>query len=300
MARQGLQRGSNQGYLQGVKTGLGMANHRTGFAGGITDGTANMDKLQDPATLTGLKKPKLFCNADNITTTASTITMTDVVGSGYALTQNLGAGFTPDVVAKDIGNLRNALDFNEADVSLFPTPQYDFAGESEYSVMMVVKIKPIASVIFKVQDDLNPGTLLLQTIDTAQTIQSTLTGGQPGNTNTSVYRSRSAGTSTSELQNYMILTFKARLAQPGGAGSEQELHINGTLKKTLFSSNFNVIATTMTSAQTFIVGNTRTDFNALEGNGMYLGAFLLFDYWLNESEQLRLENYFRDYYGYKF
>jgi len=299
MARIGLQRGFTQGILQGVKTGLGMGNLRTGFAGGITDGTANMDKLQDPTLLTGVKKPIIFCNADNVTTTASTITMTDLVGSGFALTQN-GSGQTPDVVVKDIGNLRNALDFNEVDNSLFPTPSYNFAGESEYSVMMVVKIKPIASVILKVQDDLNPGTLLLQTVDTAQTIQSTLTGGQPGATNTSVYRSRSTGTSTSELQNYMILTYKARLAQPGGAGSEQELHINGTLKKTLFSSNFNVITRTMTSAQTFIVGNTRTDFNALEGNGMYLGAFLLFDYWLNESEQLRLENYFRDYYGYKF
>ena len=276
-----------------------MAGQKTGFAGGITDGTANMDKLQDPATLTGLKKPVLFCNADNVTTTASSITMTDLVGSGFALTQN-GSGQTPDVVEKDIGNLRNALNFNEIDSSLFPTPSYNFAGESEYSVMMVVKIKPIASVILKVQDDLNPGTLLLQTVDTTQTIQSTLTGGAPGATNTSVYRSRSTGTSTSELQNYMILTYKARLAQPGGAGSEQELHINGTLKKTLFSSNFNVVTTTMTSTQTFIVGNTRTDFNATEGNGMYLGAFLLFDYWLNESEQLRLENYFRDYYGYKF
>ena len=299
MARQGLQRGFNQGYLQGVKTGLGMANHRTGFAGGITDGTANMDKLQDPATLTGLKKPVLFCNADNVTTTASSITMTDLVGSGFALTQN-GSGQTPDVVAKDIRNLRNVLDFNETDSSLFPTPSYNFAGESEYSVMMVVKIKPIASVILKVQDDLNPGTLLLETINTAQTIQSTLTGGTAGARTFSVYRSRSSGISISELQDYMILTFKARLAQPGGDGSEQELHINGTLKKTFYGSDFNVITTSMTSTQTFIVGNTRTDFNATDGGGMYLGAFLLFDYWLNESEQLRLENYFRDYYGYKF
>ena len=50
MARQGLQRGFNQGILQGVKTGYAMGNHRTGFAGGITDGTANMYKISDPGT----------------------------------------------------------------------------------------------------------------------------------------------------------------------------------------------------------------------------------------------------------
>ena len=55
----------------------------------------------------------------------------------------------------------------------------------------------------------------------------------------------------------------------------------------------------MTAGQTFVVGNQSTT-SGTRGAGMYFGAFLLFDYWLNESEQLRLENYFRDYYGHKF
>ena len=150
MARQGLQRGFNQGILQGVKTGLGMAGQRTGFAGGITDGTANMDKLQDPRLLTGVKKPLIFCNADNITTnTGTVITLTDLIGSGFTLTNNVpGAGFTPDLVERDIWNLRNALDFNDSRCSLYPTPTLNFSGDSEVSVMMVLKLKANASQIF--------------------------------------------------------------------------------------------------------------------------------------------------------
>ena len=144
MARQGLQRGFNQAYLQGVKSGHAMGNHRTGYAGGITDGTANMDKLQDPVVLTGNKKPLIYCNADNITTnTGTVITLTDLIKSGFTLTNAQGSGFTPDLLEKNIWNLRNALDFNDSRCSLYPTPTLNFSGDSEVSVMMVLKLKPI-------------------------------------------------------------------------------------------------------------------------------------------------------------
>jgi hypothetical protein len=298
MARIGFERGFNQGILQGVKTGLGMAPHRTGFAGGITDGTANMDKLQDPTLLTGIKKPLFFCNADNLTTnTGTVITLTDLIGSGRTLTNAQGTNPTPDIVTKGIFNLRNSLDFNNGAGSMYPTPAFNLSGKSEYSVMMVIKLDPAAGYILQVQDLLNPGSLVLRVTDTNQTIQSTFYGGQAGALTTSVYQS--AGVSQSEEQDWMILTVKYRLAQPGGAGSEQELYINGTLKEQLVSSNFSLITTTMTSTSTFVIGNDREALGSVGGT-IHLGAFLMTDYWLNESEQLRLENYFRDYYGHKF
>lgn len=297
MARQGLQRGFNQGILQGVKTGFGMGNHRTGFGGGITDGTANMDKMQDPTLLTGVKKPLFFCNADNLTTqTGTVITLTDLVGSGYALTNAGGTNPTPDLITKDIFNLRNALNFNNAASSLYPTPAFNFNGKREISVMMVVKLKAIAAQILYIEDNITPGGVDLQMSDSNQTIRSIYYGGEPGSITNSQYDSV---VSQSEREDYMILTCKYRLAQPGGAGSEQEMYINGTLRRKLNTSNFGIVTTTMTSAQSFIIGNTVETLGS-RGNSIYLGAFLLLDYWLNESEQLRLENYFRDYYGYKF
>lgn len=274
-----------------------MAPMRTGFLGGITDGTANMDKLQDPTLLTGIKKPLFFCNADNFTTTGTSITLTDLISSGRALTNTQGTNPTPDIVTKGIFNLRNSLDFNNAAGSMYPTPAFNLSGESEYSVMMVIKIDPATGYILQVQDLLNPGSLVLRVTDTNRTIRSTFYGGQSGALTTSVYES--AGVSQAEEQDWMILTVKYRLAQPGGPGSEQEMYINGTLKEQLVSSDFSVITTTMTSTSTFVIGNDREALGSQGGN-IHLGAFLMTDYWLNESEQLRLENYFRDYYGHKF
>ena len=123
MARSGFERGFNQSYLQGVKTGLGMSNQKTGYAGGITDGTAYPTKLQDPVLLTGVKKPLIYCNADNVTTnTGTVITLTDLIGSGFTLTNAQGSGLTPDITTRNIFNLRNSLDFNDARCSLYPTP----------------------------------------------------------------------------------------------------------------------------------------------------------------------------------
>jgi len=298
MARSGFERGFNQAYLQGVKTGLGMGSARTGFARGITDGTAYPNKLQDPVLLTGVKKPLFFCNADNLTTnTGTVITLTDLIGSGRTLTNAQGTNPTPDIVTRGIFNLRNSLDFNNSAGSLYPTPAFNLSGKSEYSVMMVIKIDPATGYILQVQDLLNPGSLVLQVTNTNQTIRSTFYGGQAGSLTTSVYET--AGISQAELQDWMILTVKYRIAQPGGPGSEQEIYINGSVKEQLVSSNFNIITTTMAANSTFVIGNDREAAGSVGGN-IHLGAFLMTDYWLNESEQLRLENYFRDYYGHKF
>lgn len=64
MSRIGFERGFAQGILHGVKTGMGMAELRTGFSGGVTDGTANSDKIQDPTLLRGEKLPWIYANAD--------------------------------------------------------------------------------------------------------------------------------------------------------------------------------------------------------------------------------------------
>ena len=297
MARSGYERGFNQAYLQGVKSGHAMGSARTGFASGFTDGAAYPNKLQNPVLLTGVKKPLIYCNADNVTTnTGTVITLTDLIGSGFTLTNAQGSGLTPDIIEKGIFNLRNSLDFNDARCSLYPTPSLTFSGDSEVSVMMVVKLRANASQLFYISDTITPGSVDLSMSDANRTIRSIYYGGQPGSITNSQYDTFA---SQAEREDWMILTAKYQLNLSQGVGSEQEVYINGTLKKQLFTSNFNIVTAAMTAAQTFIVGNTSIT-SGTRGLSMQLGAFLLFDYWLNESEQLRLENYFRDYYGHKF
>ncbi len=74
MATNGLGSGLKGGILQGVKTGLGQAPLKSGFAGGVWNGNIARDKIQDPTLLTGEKLPWIYANADyTIDTGTSTI-----------------------------------------------------------------------------------------------------------------------------------------------------------------------------------------------------------------------------------
>jgi hypothetical protein len=292
-----IKKGLNSGILQGVKSGLGMSNITSGLKGGIVENIPDKNKIQNPLNLSGNKKPLIYCNADNLTTnTGTVITLTDLIGSGFTLTNAQGTSFTPDIIVKDIFNRRDSLDFNNAASSLYPTPSLNFNGDSEVSIIMVCKLKPIAAQVFYIDSSITPGGVDLSMTDTNRTLRSIYYGGQPGSITNSQYDSF---LSQGESSDWMILTLKYRLKQPGGAGSEQEMYVNGRLQHKLNSSTFNIITTSMTSGQTFIIGNTSIT-SGTRGNSMYLGSFLLLDYWMNESEQLRLENYFKWYYGNKF
>lgn len=292
--RSGLKSGRNSGSKS--RTAQPMMS---GLKAGITSGLPALDKIQNPLNLSGIKKPLIYCNADNLTSnTGTVITLTDLIGSGYTLTNAQGTSFTPDLISKNIFNNKDALDFNNSGCSLYPTPSLSFpTTESELSVIMVLKLKSIAAQIFYVDSNISPGGVDLSTIDTSYTLRNIFYGGQSGTMTNSQYDSY---LSTGEGSDWMILTAKYRLNQPQGAGSEQELYINSRLQKKLNSeSPFTVVTTTYSGAQTFIVGNTSTT-SGTRGASMYFGAFILCDYWLNEVEQLRLENYFRWYYGNKF
>jgi hypothetical protein len=104
-----------------------------------------------------------------------------------------------------------------------------------------------------------------------------------------------------ELQDWILVTIKCTLKQINGPGSEQEFYVNGKQQRQFVSSNWTTPETyqawTATS-QGLTLGGAGT--SAPVANGMYFASFLLLPYWANESEQLRLENYFRKYYGKKF
>jgi hypothetical protein len=298
MARSGLNSGMSRGLHQGVKTGLAMSNMSSGLNGGVVSSIWDKSKMQNPTTLSGIKKPIIFCLADELSqNTGTVITMRDLVGSGFSLTNNQGSSPTPDLVVNGIFGHRDYLDFNNGTSSLIPTPSFNFGGDTEVSFMMVVKVKPVsAKTLLYVVNELTPGGIDVSTVDTIGTLRSTYRGGQGGAITSSIY---DTFLSPEEASDWMILTCKYRLKLPGGQGSEQEIHVNGRLQKKLFSTNFTIITTSMTAGQTLIVGNSAVS-GGTRGNGIHLGAFLMLDYWLNESEQLRLENYFRWYYGNSF
>jgi hypothetical protein len=104
-----------------------------------------------------------------------------------------------------------------------------------------------------------------------------------------------------ELQDWILVTIKCTLKQINGPGSEQEFYVNGKQQHQFVSSNWTTPETNQAwtaGSQGLTLGGAGT--STPVANGMFFASFLLLPYWANESEQLRLENYFRKYYGKKF
>lgn len=298
MAQSGLNSGMSKGLYQGVKSGLAISNISSGLNGGVVSSVWDKSKMQNPANLHGIKRPLIFNNADNIlTNSGSVITLTDLVGSGFTLTNAQGSGPVPDLIENGMMNHRDYLDFNDSRSSLYSTPDLNLAGDSELSMILVCKVKAIsAQTVLFWSDTITPGSIDVSTIDTNRTLRMIEYGGSPGNITNSQY---DTFLSQEEGADWMILTVKGRLKQPGGPGSEQEMHINGRLQKKFNSSTFTLGDSIYTSNQFLVVGNNVRAAGS-RGTSILFGSFVMFDYWLNESEQLRLENYFRWYYGNSF
>lgn len=296
MSQSGLHKGLAQGVLQGVKTGYAMSSFRSGFRSGITDGIANSDKLQDPENLVASKLPLLHWNAENCSVNASNNVLTVTNLSNQSSPPTFAVGSDPNRAGGDVYGNKSALTFDTTDyIASSGTP----TGFSECTIMLVFNLNStsttdLCTYVFSTFGS-TLGDIYIQSLNGNQ-IQSYL-GGNGGAGTTSVWN-----TPANLIQGeWYILTAKYRLFAVNGPGSEQEVYINGTKQ--------NIIPVTTT----FGTGLTTDTFGSLGATPFYFGgnpsqtrggnaiaAGLVFTYWLNESEQIRLENYLKKYYGYKF
>jgi hypothetical protein len=306
MARTGFERGFNQGILQGVKTGTGMAGYRTGYAGGVTDGTANMDKLQDPVQLADARNdcPFFYWNADNTTLSGTNVTaVTNLLNEYNPLTQSTISSFTvtsdPLYVAQSVNNNRAAITFDSNDAfGVLNTAVPNMTNTNEMTLMMVCRVPSSNGVVLfcKNNESIFPGTgtsgdLIVESLNGG--FEVTFVGNTYSSTNYVMY---TAGDAKSRSGDWVLLTIKARLKQPTGAGSELEIYVNGT--KNMINTFGPITSFTGTTwNNSYIVFGNGSSF--VNGGGTIAAGFIT-EQWMNESQQLRVENYFRDYYGLKF
>ena len=312
MARTGLVKGYAQGRLQGAKTGLGMAGYRTGFAGGRTDGTANMDKMQDPVLLASARNdcPFFFWNADNVTLSGLNVTaVTNLLGTHNPGTQTTISSISiisdPAYVANAVNNNKAAIEFDPSDAfSTNNAAVPDMTNTSEMTLMLVCK--PVASsrsILFWKKDS-STDPVFSDTIGDLEVAfdgtDITVTITSNPTTETATY----AAKDPSIKNNWILLTVKARLSEPQGAGSCLDIYVNGTQNKHLVSDTITslpVIANTTWQNGFINFGNNGSASSpGTRGGNNQIAAGLIIEQWINESQQLRLENYFRDYYGIKF
>lgn len=312
MAISGLAQGFNQGRLQGVKTGLGQSKMQSGFAGGITNGFANKNKIQNPVLLASARTdcPFFFWNADNVTLSGANVTAVDnLLNTFNPLTQNTESSMTvisdPLYVDGAVFNERAAIEFDVSDaIGTNNAAVPDMQNTSNMTLMLVCK--PVASarsiLFWKKDSGTDPpfsntiGDLEVAFDGTDITV--TMIGSPT--TQQATYAAKDPRIKN----NWILLTVKARLSEPEGEGSCLDIFVNGTRNKHLVSDTITSLPVIPTASWVNAYINFGNNGSAgspgTRGGNNQIAAGLIIEQWINESEQQRLENYFRSYYGLRF
>jgi hypothetical protein len=295
MALSGLKSGLNgTGLLQGVKGGSSLGQMKIGLVGGNINTMSNRSNMQNPLNLTGNKKPLMYGLPDFYTITGSTITnLTDIANTGRFWTSNGSAASRP-IPRENKLNGRTMLVYEGASAWMSSNSAPSSTAKNAYTIIFVAKMNGTGNMTMLTSNSITAGAINVQAgpSDT----YSVRSDFYYSTSNFSTWSSVSP--SNRITRDYAIYTVKYRLAQPGGVGSEQLMYINGQLQHYPVSTTF-TLGTTTAAMNTIAIGNSPTSPNTL-ARDFELGACMVFDYFVNESEQLRLENYLRYYYNERF
>jgi hypothetical protein len=290
--------GLKSGQLHGVKTGMGFSKMESGIRKGVLSNIGRHDKTQDPTVgLLGSKKPIIFWLADytNATLTSTTVTTIYNLMQGGTNLSNSGSG-SLNRINQGMLNNKAYLDLNSANDRILTGTTY-MTGKNEMTVMMVVRMAypNTGRILFSFVNTTIADTIgdIVITAESGQKVKVSFLGNPT--TTESVYQTFDNTIEGTNNNQWFLLTAKFRLYQPGGQGSEMEIYINGKLNMEPVTSTFTG-STSNFSAQAINFGNNATQ---ASGGSQIAGALVL-DYWANSSEQIRLENFFRWYYGFRF
>ena len=308
MASSGLISGVRNGVLQGVKTGLGMSLMRNGLISGLTNGISNKDKTQDPVLLASARNrcPFFYWNSENVTLSGSNVTAIDnLLNTFNPLTQSVESSFTvqsdPLRVEKAVFNNKSAIQFDTNDAfGVLNTAVPNMTNTSEMTIMMVCKLVSSGDSVFFTKWDSNAlptvGDLHIYSDGSAYFVE--LVGNPTSQVAT--YQTFPTGGLPPLFNQWILLTVKARLSLPNGPGSCLDIFVNGSRDKYVLSDTITSlprIATSTWQNSYIIFGN---GISYVSGGSNQIASGLIIEEWINESEQLRLENFFGEYYGYNF
>ena len=294
------------GSQQGVKSGMALSNMLNGKRSG---GNSNMPKrkMQDPVVIsTAINDcPFYYWNADNVTLSGSSvIDVPNLLNTYNPLTQSTKSYFTTTGTINkntgDVFNNRSSLKFNTS-TTVFGRQNDSspsMTNTSEMTLMMVCELNSTGrSVLFWKKDGSSDPVFVATVGDLSVEYDGTnidvIFTGNP-TTETATYRA----VDSTIKNNWIILTVKARLSSPDGPGSFLDIFVNGKRCKTLVTDTITSLPRTpsLTWANAYIeFGNSSGGYG-----GNQIAAGFITEQWMNESEQLRVENYFRWYYGYNF
>jgi hypothetical protein len=284
MGSTGLENGTKiSGLMPGIKSGRSLSPMRGGMSSGLSNGIMNHRNMQNPLLLIGAKSPIIYWNAENCTVNASNnvLSVTNLITTSA---ETLQITSDPNRVTGGVYNGKAGLVFDSTD---FIVSSVVLGTKTEATVMVVVRPDAtggqfiINSIWTTFNDTVGDFTLVSN--------GGTITANFIGNPNTTDCTITSYPLSTTD---YHIVTLRLRLTKNGM--DAMEMYIDGEKQ-----SNYTV--TTFTAGSSFQDTNIRFCGNSSQtqgGNAM--ASALVFDYYVENHEQLRLENYLRWYYGRNF
>jgi hypothetical protein len=307
MPLQGLKSGlAIRGMQSGLSSGSSLASIESGYKGGMHNTLSNKDKMLNPVNLTGNKKPLVYGLADFFNITGgNTTNLNDIAGTGNYFISNGSVVSRPIPYTNVLGG-KTVLKYDGSSAVMEVANSLSIA-RSEYTIMCMVKLngKPGLSVIDSNQ--ITAGAIYVYTPTSGASAYQIRSRFYSASTTGTIYTSdvgpttsSSADNTPEEFKDYILLTCKFRLNQPGGPGSEQHMFINGRLHKVLFGSDNFVGSNSATfTIPTLAIGNNPSSQNSLS-LGFEMGMGLILPYWLECAEQEKIENYFRWYYNKSF
>jgi hypothetical protein len=299
--------GLTNGILQGYKSGLGFSRMESGFKKGLLNGIRNHNKVQDPTIgIIADKTPKFLWIADYTNTggtyppiSGNVISSTDgpyeLIGGGL-----MTAASNPVFRGNGVYYNKGYVDFSTSADRI--SSSTTVVGTSELTVVMLLRLSStLTGVLFQRGASGTVGDITISSIG-GNTIRVTLTGPSSTSSVYETYESTIAATTTTSngtnSNKWFILTVKFDMTQRNGNGSEMEIYINGVKNMTPVTTTFTGTATTMSNL-TVHYGNTTTQTNNVNYR-IQIASSVYFDYWLNNTEQTRIENFYRYYYGHRF
>jgi hypothetical protein len=282
-----MESGLRNGIRDGVGSPFGLSPMKNGLKNGFQQSQLpKKDKFQDFTLLSGIKVLSgcgwladygVYNASNNLSAMVNQLTST-----GISFAVNSDPNFNLSV----FGN-RKSLQFDAGD-RLYTSSTTFLQGYNAQTVMMVVKLTG-AGILYSYVDSTSLPTVgdLRVEATSVDKIKSTFYG-NPTSTTSVIESVNSLG------GNWFLVTVICNINEQTGVG--QEMYING-------QPIFNYTTKTFTpSTSTFagVNGSFGNNQTLAYGGNNYIAGGLVLPYAVNSSERIRLENFFRIYYGYQF
>lgn len=304
------------GVYQGYKTGFGFSKMESGIKKGFLSGIRKHDKVQDPTTMSSNRLAKIFWLSDIIPEPLPAATVGSVPNLAGSATLTVAGNA---VRRKGVGE-KWYIDFDNSSDLISSSI---ITGTRELTVSLI--FRPCSTVV--------TDTIIFSRLSNVVNSMGDITIFITGSNKIAVRMNSAASTAanfiryeTPVLRDYALINYARGQTAAGLAENEWflltvkfdmnrgvlipqrdiEIYINGTkMPLREINDTWNLEYNPPTNNGLNMADNACHFGNAAGGinpslAGVHLASGLVFDYWLSNAEQLRIENFYRYYYGLRF